>query len=44
MPPELMRLPFFRMPPVTDKILVVVNVGGAVVPVASRFTLSPTTR
>ncbi len=39
MPPELMRLPFFRMPPVTDKILVVVNVGGAVVPAAFSLYL-----
>ncbi len=38
-PPELMRLPFVRMPPVTDKILVVVNVGGAVVPVAFSLYL-----
>lgn len=39
MPPELMQWPFFKVPPVTDKILVVVNVGGAVVPVAFSLYL-----
>lgn len=38
-PPELMRWPFIKLPPITDKILVVVNVGGAVVPVAFSLYL-----
>lgn len=38
-PEELLRLPFFRSPPVTDKIVVTVNVGGAVVPVAFSLYL-----
>jgi uncharacterized membrane protein len=38
-PPELMRLPFFKVPPVTDRILVTVNVGGAVVPAAFSLYL-----
>lgn len=39
MPPELVRMPFLKVPPVTDKIMVVVNVGGAVVPVAFSLYL-----
>ncbi len=38
-PVELMRLPFFRLPPVTDKVTVTINVGGAVVPVAFSLYL-----
>lgn len=38
-PPELMRLPFFKLPPPTDRITVTVNVGGAVVPAAFSFYL-----
>jgi uncharacterized membrane protein len=38
-PPELRRLMFFKWPPATDQIMVVVNVGGAVVPVAFSFYL-----
>ena len=38
-PPQLMQWPFFRLPPATDKIVVVVNVGGAVVPVAFSLYL-----
>ena len=39
MPMGLMGWPFFKLPPVTDKIFVVVNVGGAVVPVAFSLYL-----
>jgi uncharacterized membrane protein len=39
LPPEMMRWPFFMLPPVSDKIMVTVNVGGAVVPVAFSFYL-----
>jgi uncharacterized membrane protein len=39
MPPELCRLMFFKWPPATDRIMIVVNVGGAVVPVAFSFYL-----
>jgi uncharacterized membrane protein len=40
-PQELihMRMPFFRWPPVTDRIMVTANVGGAVVPVAFSLYL-----
>ncbi|HLY96903.1 MAG: DUF1614 domain-containing protein [Sideroxydans sp.] len=38
-PLELMQWPFFKVPPATDKILVVINVGGAVVPVAFSLYL-----
>lgn len=38
-PVELMRWTFFKLPPVTDRITVTVNVGGAVVPVAFSFYL-----
>jgi uncharacterized membrane protein len=38
-PPELARWPFFKMPPFTGKIMVAVNVGGAVVPVAFSLYL-----
>lgn len=38
-PPELMRWAFFKVPDFTDKILIVVNVGGAVVPVAFSLYL-----
>lgn len=38
-PPVLMRWTFSRMPDVTDEIQIVVNVGGAVVPVAFSFYL-----
>lgn len=38
-PPELMRWAFFELPDVTDRILIVVNVGGAVVPVAFSLYL-----
>ena len=38
-PPELLRRAFFKLPDVTDRILIVVNVGGAVVPVAFSFYL-----
>lgn len=37
-PPELMRWPFIRLPP-ADTIMVVVNVGGAVVPAAFSLYL-----
>lgn len=39
MPPGLARWPFFGLPPVTGKITVAVNVGGAVVPVAFSIYL-----
>lgn len=39
LPPGLTRWPFFRLPQVTGKTLVVVNVGGAVVPVAFSLYL-----
>jgi uncharacterized membrane protein len=40
MPPQLLRLPFFfKLPPVTDRILITVNVGGAVVPAAFSLYL-----
>ena len=38
-PVELMRWMFFKLPPVTDRIMVTVNVGGAVVPVAFSLYL-----
>lgn len=38
-PPELLRWAFFKLPDVTDRILIVVNVGGAVVPVAFSLYL-----
>jgi uncharacterized membrane protein len=38
-PPELRRQMLFKWPPVTDRVMVVVNVGGAVVPVAFSFYL-----
>lgn len=38
-PPELLRWAFFKLPDVTDRILIVVNVGGAVVPVAFSIYL-----
>lgn len=38
-PPELARLPFFRLLPFTGKTIVAANVGGAVVPVAFSFYL-----
>ena len=38
-PPELLRWTFIKLPPVTDRIMVVVNVGGAVVPVAFSMYL-----
>ena len=38
-PPQLRRWAFFKIPDVTDKILIVVNVGGAVVPVAFSLYL-----
>jgi uncharacterized membrane protein len=37
--PELMQWSFFKVTPATDKILVVANVGGAVVPVAFSLYL-----
>jgi len=39
MPPELARWLFFKLPPFTGKIMVTVNVGGAVVPVAFSLYL-----
>ena len=39
MPEEMMRWPFFKLPPVTDKITVTINVGGAVVPAAFSLYL-----
>src|SRR5512135_354080 len=39
LPPELKQWPFFRSPLITGKIIVVVNVGGAVVPVAFSLYL-----
>jgi uncharacterized membrane protein len=39
LPTELKRQTFFKLPPYTGKITVVVNVGGAVVPVAFSFYL-----
>jgi len=38
-PPEMARWPFFKLPPFTGKIMVAVNVGGAVVPVAFSLYL-----
>jgi len=38
-PPELARLPFFKLLPFTGKIMVTANVGGAVVPVAFSLYL-----
>ncbi|HEY6094309.1 MAG TPA: DUF1614 domain-containing protein [Gallionellaceae bacterium] len=38
-PREMARWPFFMLPPVADKVVVAVNVGGAVVPVAFSFYL-----
>jgi uncharacterized membrane protein len=38
-PPELLRWAFFKLPDFTDRILIVVNVGGAVVPVAFSLYL-----
>ncbi len=38
-PADLMRLPFLRTPAVAGKVIVVVNVGGAVVPVAFSLYL-----
>jgi len=38
-PPELSRLPFFRPTPFTGKTSIVVNVGGALVPLAFSFYL-----
>ncbi len=38
-PPELSRLPFFRPAPFTGKTTIVVNVGGALVPLAFSFYL-----
>ena len=38
-PMGLMGWPFFRFPPIADKVLVTVNVGGAVVPVAFSLYL-----
>jgi uncharacterized membrane protein len=38
-PVELMRMTFFKLPPVTDRITVTINVGGAVVPVAFSLYL-----
>jgi uncharacterized membrane protein len=38
-PTELTRWTFFKLPPFTGKIMVVVNVGGAVVPVAFSIYL-----
>lgn len=38
-PPELARWMFFKLPTVTGKIIVVINVGGAVVPVAFSLYL-----
>lgn len=41
LPPELARLPFFRVLPVTGRTMIAVNVGGAVVPAAfSLFLLT----
>ena len=40
MPPELPRGPFFMPKPVAGKVMVAVNVGGAVVPVAFSLYLS----
>jgi len=39
LPPELARLPFFKLPPFTGRTLITVNFGGAVVPVAFSFYL-----
>ncbi len=39
MPPEAARRPFFKLIPFTGKTMIVVNVGGAVVPVAFSFYL-----
>ncbi len=38
-PPELSKLPFFRPAPFTGKTTIVVNVGGALVPLAFSFYL-----
>ncbi len=38
-PPELTKLPFFRPAPFTGKTTIVVNVGGALVPLAFSFYL-----
>lgn len=38
-PPELARWTFFRLPPFAGKVTVVINVGGAVVPVAFSLYL-----
>ncbi|MDD2699741.1 MAG: DUF1614 domain-containing protein [Sideroxydans sp.] len=38
-PPMLARMMFIKLPPVTDRILVTINVGGAVVPLAFSFYL-----
>ena len=39
-PPGLEKLPFFKLPPFTGKIMVTVNVGGAVVPVVFSLYLA----
>lgn len=39
LPPQVARWPFPKLPPVTDRIVVAINVGGAVVPIAFSFYL-----
>jgi uncharacterized membrane protein len=38
-PPELLRWPLFNLPPTAGKVMVTINVGGAVVPVAFSLYL-----
>jgi uncharacterized membrane protein len=39
LPPQMARWPFLKLPPATDRIVVAINVGGAVVPIAFSFYL-----
>lgn len=38
-PPMLARMMFIKLPPVTDRVIVTINVGGAVMPLAFSFFL-----
>lgn len=38
-PAAILRLPFFKLPPATDRVMIFVNVGGAVVPAAFSLYL-----
>ena len=38
-PAAILRLPFFKLPPATDRVMIFVNIGGAVVPAAFSLYL-----